>query len=234
MCKPTPSVPRKRGFWIATIVMCIAIMAVVAHGIVVWEVNRSAKVNWRAWVRTHPEPNPVREQSALAASLRRFELKVPFEDTYRFGFETSAGDLEIPAGFSAASSEFSEDLAAVADPWTNSRYGYIDAQANWRIAPQFDMAENFVGGIARVTMLDERGWPQKGLIDRNGSVMLEPKYAYLSDVIAGRVLAARELWYSRLISNSIFNFDESPWSGVFRYEVLELPGGGGPEPARRE
>ena len=67
----------------------------------------------------------------------------------------------------------------------NGLYGYINARAEWVIAPQFDMAYEFRGDYAVVAVLpedvnyDDR-WEEdyEGIIDRTGSLVVEPHYFF--------------------------------------------------------
>ena len=67
----------------------------------------------------------------------------------------------------------------------NGRVGYINAQAEWVIAPQFDGAGEFRGDYAIVTVLPEGvsyddSWEEdyEGVIDCEGNFVLEPHYAF--------------------------------------------------------
>lgn len=73
----------------------------------------------------------------------------------------------------------------------NGLYGYINAQAEWIIAPQFDGAWEFRGDYATVTVYPEGfvpdlddplsllGVPCEGIIDRKGNFVLEPIAEYI-------------------------------------------------------
>ena len=65
----------------------------------------------------------------------------------------------------------------------NGLYGYINADAEWVIAPQFDGAGAFRGDYAAAWVLPEGADPEEwydldctGVIDRQGNWVLEPKY----------------------------------------------------------
>ncbi len=66
----------------------------------------------------------------------------------------------------------------------NGLMGYINAEAEWIIAPQFDGAGGFRGDYAAAWMLPEGADPEKwwdidcvGVIDREGSWVLPPEYS---------------------------------------------------------
>lgn len=60
---------------------------------------------------------------------------------------------------------FYEDLA-VAQKYSNSKYGFIDRNGNWAIAPTFQMADRFSDGLAYVYS----NW-QSGYIDKTGKLV---------------------------------------------------------------
>ncbi len=67
----------------------------------------------------------------------------------------------------------------------NGLYGYINAEAEWVITPQFDMADEFRGNYAVVTVLPEDvdyydRWEDdyEGIIDRTGNFIVEPCYFF--------------------------------------------------------
>ena len=59
---------------------------------------------------------------------------------------------------------FSEGLAPVR---VDERWGYIDKAGRIVISPQFDYAESFFGGLARVRLSNSR----TGMIDRTGRIV---------------------------------------------------------------
>lgn len=65
----------------------------------------------------------------------------------------------------------------------NGLYGYINAEAAWVIAPQFDGADPFRGDYAVVEVLpgdaeELDDWDYQGLIDRTGRFVVEPHYFF--------------------------------------------------------
>ena len=69
-------------------------------------------------------------------------------------------------GPNAFNSQFHEGLAAIDDK--ASLYGYIDPSGKWVIPPQFDYAEKFSDGLARVEWRQKLEW---GYIDKHGRVI---------------------------------------------------------------
>lgn len=70
--------------------------------------------------------------------------------------------------FSAVNDSFSEGLCAVQDKNT-SRWGFIDVDKNWVIAPQFKEASYFRNGLCAVNTVDG----ESVLIDHSGNVVLK-------------------------------------------------------------
>lgn len=67
----------------------------------------------------------------------------------------------------------------------NGLYGYINAQAEWTIAPQYDGAGGFRGDYALAWMLPEGADPEEwydldctGVIDRSGNWVVPPEYTF--------------------------------------------------------
>lgn len=70
----------------------------------------------------------------------------------------------------------------------NGLYGYINAEAEWVIAPQFDGASGFRGDYAVAWMLPEGADPERywdldceGVIDRTGRWVVPPEYSFTSE-----------------------------------------------------
>jgi|HubBroStandDraft_3_1064219.scaffolds.fasta_scaffold60561_2 hypothetical protein len=100
-----------------------------------------------------------------------------FHEGYVFAFVGDDGHLALidkqgrqtkldGFGPNAFNSQFHEGLAAVDDQ--GSLYGYIDPSGKWVIPPQFDYAERFSDGVARVEWRRKREW---GYIDKQGRVI---------------------------------------------------------------
>jgi hypothetical protein len=51
----------------------------------------------------------------------------------------------------------------------NNKYGYIDKKGNFIIKPQFDVAWDFMQGIARVKVGNKKGY-----VNKVGEVFMEP------------------------------------------------------------
>ena len=60
------------------------------------------------------------------------------------------------------------------------KYGFIDKNGKVVIEPQFDGADAFSEGLARVKK--DRKW---GFIDKSGKVVIEPQFDWVSDFSEG-------------------------------------------------
>lgn len=70
------------------------------------------------------------------------------------------------------SDDFSyEDDPSLQRPEIRTRYGYINRQGNYVIAPEFQQADPFKNGLARVKIDNKTG-----IIDRTGAYVIEPHY----------------------------------------------------------
>lgn len=89
---------------------------------------------------------------------------------------------------------FSEGLAAMRQNEEESLYGYMDAQGNWAITPQFDLALDFSGGVAVVGMhTGDSSTPFRfGLIDKTGAFVAEPIYEAIETNRNGILPAQRD------------------------------------------
>ncbi|MGB8422421.1 WG repeat-containing protein [Paraburkholderia sp.] len=70
---------------------------------------------------------------------------------------------------------FNDGLAPMRDDFTKL-WGYINAQGQWSIAPQFQVAGSFSEGLAPVESLDSRDRLRLGFIDRAGKLVIPYKF----------------------------------------------------------
>lgn len=86
------------------------------------------------------------------------------------------GKIAINGGNFGQLTDFSEGFAAVEVPaktrYENSKWGYIDHTGNFLIAPRFEIARSFKGGLARVTK-DKNGL-QRGYAFTDGRLVWDP------------------------------------------------------------
>lgn len=87
-----------------------------------------------------------------------------------------AGRIAVNGGNFGQLTDFSEGFAAVEVPaktrYENSKWGYIDRTGKFLIAPRFELARSFKGGLARVTK-DKNGL-QRGYAFTDGRLVWDP------------------------------------------------------------
>ena len=79
--------------------------------------------------------------------------------------------------------EFHEDVAVV---FSEGHFGYINRQGEYISKPQWDIAHDFDGGVARVGRVGER--ERYGLIGLDGRVLIEPCYSDISRIYGDLML----------------------------------------------
>ena len=98
------------------------------------------------------------------------------------------------------------------------KWGYIDVNGQWAIAPQYDGASGFRGGYARVTLYPENHIPNdapfldgdyKGVIDRTGEFVLPPEYS-LDSGYDGQYYGGKDtgIWVVTRWSDQVWGEDE--------------------------
>jgi WG containing repeat len=122
-------------------------------------------------------------------------------ETYQAGYIDTAGKLVIPLQHYGAVNTFYEGLALVKTPsdgngkYPKSKYGFLDKTGNYAISPQFDQAEDFHEGLARVGITKTESdpkHPQKprsttyyGYVDKTGKFIVPPKFLNASPQFSG-------------------------------------------------
>ena len=115
---------------------------------------------------------------ALQCALAQLPVTQPSErltrvvDGSKTGYMNGAGQWVVPAQF-ADGGEFKEGLAPV---MVEGKWGYIDETGKLAIAPQFDIADMFIGGLANVGHRDAGGGFRFGAIDRTGTLVVPEKF----------------------------------------------------------
>jgi hypothetical protein len=87
----------------------------------------------------------------------------------KWGFIDTAGMVKVPFQFSKEPKPFSDHRAFVQG--TNNKWGIIDTTGKLVVAPQYHQAFPFSGGVAVVSVMDERYTETFHIIDVNGKVM---------------------------------------------------------------
>lgn len=92
----------------------------------------------------------------------------------KVGYIDRTGRLVIAPRYGGPGAPFSEGLAVVRD--SKGDYGYIDATSRGVIKPRFNTADDFSGGLARVTVPAPSGFGAiAGYIDRRGDYVWRPR-----------------------------------------------------------
>ena len=73
-----------------------------------------------------------------------------------------------------------EDINLTSQEGENEKYGFIDKSGKFVIEPQFEFANDFCDGLARVK-IDEK-W---GYIDKSGKFVIEPQFEFADDFSEG-------------------------------------------------
>ena len=130
----------------------------------------------------------------------------------------------------------------------NGLWGYINAQAEWIIAPQFDGAGEFRGDYATVMVYPEGfvpdpddpmslfGVPCEGIIDRSGAFVLEPIAEYIDPGYDGGYYGGKDtgIWvistadgegFFDIPSGYCSSFDVWVWPWVSDSRLIPVNGG---------
>ncbi len=150
---------------------------------------------------------------------------IPFAEKNRFGFlHKTNGRIVITPQFVFAST-FQDNIAvaAVGNYFVSARYGFINEKGKWVITPQFNTADQFSEGKARVRLNDKWGYINKkgefiitpqfnlcfsfneglaaaclknnlwGLIDSTGKFVLQPAYYNITGAFSGIVCTQKNI-----------------------------------------
>lgn len=94
---------------------------------------------------------------------------------------------------------FYDDLIAVSQ---FGKYGYCDRNGNMVISPQYDHAEDFVGGLAKVGQDASQDTYYSGVVDRNGDIVIEiGEYIIRGILQNGRIVAGESSKYGVINQN---------------------------------
>lgn len=86
-------------------------------------------------------------------------------------------------------SNFSEGLAAVE---IDDKYGFTDKNGKMVIAPQFERASSFSGGLAQISKKNELQQDVYGFIDKDGKMAIEPQFMNASSFVEGMCAVENE------------------------------------------
>lgn len=94
--------------------------------------------------------------------------------------------------------KFSEGLIAFKDP--KNKWGYLDQTRKVVIAPQYDKATEFIGGMA-VVGVNNSLYEEFGIINKTGQYLLKPKYHRIQPLQNGLFITEYSVYYGLLNKN---------------------------------
>ncbi len=161
----------------------------------------------------------------LLLSTIQAQNLIPFIEKNRFGFlhKTNGRTVIAPQFIFTSAFKDSIAVAAIGNYIVSAQYGFINEKGKWIITPQFNAADQFTEGKARVQKNGKWGYINKkavfiiqpqfsqchnfseglapaslknnlwGLIDSSGKFVLQPIYYNISFVFAGVVCAQQNM-----------------------------------------
>jgi hypothetical protein len=163
--------------------------------------------------------------SIIICSCLQAQNLIPFIEKNRFGFlhKTNGRTVIAPQFIFASAFKDSMAVAAIGNYIVSAQYGFINEKGKWIITPQFNAADQFTEGKARVQKNGKWGYINKkavfiiqpqfsqchnfseglapaslknnlwGLIDSSGKFVLQPIYYNISSVFAGVVCTQQNM-----------------------------------------
>ena len=137
---------------------------------------------------------------------------------------------------------WAEGTAAVVEPLfpacgENGKWGYINQSGEFVIQPQFDGTSGFRGNYAIITVYpdgfvptEETDWSDipdcEGIIDRNGSIVLEPTYSFDSGY-DGQLYGGKDtgIWYVTRRRDLVWDENEEEILQRNRVGFFDIPSG---------
>lgn len=134
-----------------------------------------------------------------------------FIENSKFGFvNSSTGKAVIQPQFVFAS-QFNDSIAvaAIGNYMLSAKYGFINKRGKWFITPQFNAANNFSEGKARVQLNGKWGY-----IDKKGKFLIQPQFALCYDFKNGLAQAS--------VKNNLWGLIDSSGKFVLQPEYYNL------------
>jgi len=131
--------------------------------------------------------------SIIICSCLQAQSLIPFIEKNRFGFlHKTNGRTVIPPQFIFASAfKDSMAVAAIGNYIVSSQYGFINEKGKWIITPQFNSADQFFEGKARVQKNGKWGY-----INKKGVIIIQPQFSQCHNFSEGLAPASfkNNLW----------------------------------------
>lgn len=164
------------GLVIGAILVCIILFAVLygqgGAGVLLKE-QEEAK---QAALAALPAPSPTPEPAKVSTAGRL----IPYRENVLWGYKNTAGEIAIPASFSAAQ-EFEDGVAFAAQ---DGLYGLIDRNGLWLAEPAWNAFLPFSEGRAAVQSGEK--W---GFIDETGIPVIDYQFREVGSFSCGRAMA---------------------------------------------
>lgn len=173
-----PSILHLYGLLIGAILLCVIIFSVTYTGGGVGILVDEQAALEEAALAAQPTPTPTPKPPAISTAGRL----TPFLSGSLWGYKNTAGEIAIPAQFSAAEA-FRAD-ADVAFAAQNGAYGLIDRNGLWVVEPMWSAFLPFSEGRAAVESGDK--W---GFVDETGALVIDYQFREVGSFSCGRAMA---------------------------------------------
>lgn len=114
--------------------------------------------------------SPARDEAGADTS----GLSIYVESSASGNLQTTVS--EDPRSVSAPATASGGTRRFLAYDAASGKYGYANEMGAWIIAPRFEAAGQFVGGLAPVQVKDQSGSAGYGYIDTTGALVIEPRF----------------------------------------------------------
>lgn len=164
------------GLVIGAILVCVVLFAVLYGGGGAEVLLAEQEAEKLAALAALPTPSPTPEPPKVSTAGRL----IPYLEASLWGYKNTAGQIAIPAQFSAAR-EFKDDVAFAAQ---DGLFGLIDRNGFWVVEPTWSDCLPFSEGRAAVQSGDK--W---GFIDETGALVIEYQFREVGSFSCGRAMA---------------------------------------------
>jgi len=131
--------------------------------------------------------------SIITATCLQAQNLIPFIEKNRFGFlhKTNGRTVITPQFVFAGSFKDSIALAAIGNHILSAQYGFINDKGKWVITPQFNAADQFSEGKARIQKNGKWGY-----INKKGAIIIQPQFSVCYNFSEGLASASikNNLW----------------------------------------
>lgn len=201
---------RRRRRIAAALLMAPVVLLIAYATFFCWR-NARIEQEWKAWTsHLKGAPNSWTQPSN---DYRRFDSSLTFKNRYGLttaykGYKDESGVVVIPPIFSVCGQDFREGLAWAYDP-REERSGYINPDGSWAIVLANDQSthSDFVGGMGEIQVIGADRIPMVGFVNREGVVVVPPRYHGASWYVDGYVLVYERTGIGRLLDRLFAGID---------------------------